>query len=375
MNTTVCLLANTLYYPDGGGGHQWAFLNWALGLRAAGCRVIWMEAVRPDEPAHEVQALVAHLKGRLARYGLADTVALCPWTSEPLLPGSVHGCLDLDDASEADLLLNLAPSVPAAVVGRFRRSAFLDIDPGLTQVWMAQGLKVARHSLYFTIGEGVGQPGALFPDHGLVWHHTPPPVCLQAWPVAPADSGAPYTSVTHWGDSWIEFEGQVYPNGKREGFLPYLDLPRHSRSGLELAAYLEDFEHERELLLAYGWRVRDSHEVAATPWSYQAYLQSARGEFSCAKPFYVRLQSTWVSDRTVCFLASGKPAIVQHTGPSRFLPDAEGLFRFRNLDEAVKAMSSADADYAHHCVAARRLAEEHFDARRVVARVLERALG
>ena len=94
-----------------------------------------------------------------------------------------------------------------------------------------------------------------------------------------------------------------------------------------------------------------------------------------AKPAYVRFQTAWISDRTLCYLASGKPAVVQHTGPSRFLPDAAGLFRFRDIDEAARHLDAAAADYDRHCRLARQLAEEYFDARKVVASVLERAVA
>jgi hypothetical protein len=87
------------------------------------------------------------------------------------------------------------------------------------------------------------------------------------------------------------------------------------------------------------------------------------------------LQNAWISDRTLCYLASGKPAVVQHTGASRFLPDAEGLFRFRSLEEAARALSTAESDYERYGRLARALAEEYFDAHKVVGRVLERALG
>jgi len=123
-----------------------------------------------------------------------------------------------------------------------------------------------------------------------------------------------------------------------------------------------------------GWRLREAWDVTATPDAYRTYVQRSRGEFSCAKPAYVSLDTAWVSDRTLCYLASGKPAVVQHTGASRILPDAEGLLRFRSIDEAAKALAAAEADYERHGRAARALVEEHFDARQVVASVLERAL-
>ena len=108
---------------------------------------------------------------------------------------------------------------------------------------------------------------------------------------------------------------------------------------------------------------------------YRDYIQKSRGEFSCAKPSCMRLANAWISDRTLCYLASGKPAVVQHTGPSGFLPDGEGLFRFRTPDEAAQALRAVESDYDRHAAAARALAEAHFDAGRVVGRVLERALS
>jgi hypothetical protein len=132
---------------------------------------------------------------------------------------------------------------------------------------------------------------------------------------------------------------------------------------------------ERSQLEANGWRVRDAHEVGATPWDYRRYIQQSLGEFSCAKPSCVRLQNAWISDRTLCYLASGKPAVVQHTGPSRFLPDAAGLFRFRGVEDAARCLENVMADYERQCRLARALAEEFFDARNVVKSVMERALA
>jgi hypothetical protein len=113
--------------------------------------------------------------------------------------------------------------------------------------------------------------------------------------------------------------------------------------------------------------------VSSTTDAYRAYIQRSRGEFSCAKPAYIALETAWVSDRTICYLASGRPAVVQHTGKSAVLPDGDGLFRFRNMDEAAAALAAVEADYDRHSRQARALAEEHFNARRVVSSVLERA--
>ena len=375
MSTTVLLLANTLSYPQGG-GHLWVYLNWALGLRALGCKVIWLEGILPKTPAHEVEAYVTALKSHLEPYGLAEGMVVCSRTGEPLPRGATGGCLNLEEAGEVDLLLNLAYEMPPGVVGRFRRSALVDIDPGLSQIWMSAGLmSVARHDVYFTIGETVGRPEALFPDCGLRWCYTPPPVFLPAWPPTRAHPTAPYGTVTHWWGSLMEFQGQSYYNGKRDGFLPFLDLPRRATAPLELVVCLgANEDDERRMLGERGWRVRDAHAVVSTPRDYQRYIQQSRGEFSCAKPSCTRLQNAWISDRTLCYLASGKPAIVQHTGPSGFLPDAEGLFRFRDIEEAARYLSMVEKDYERHSRAALALAETYFDSDKVLSRLLGEVL-
>ncbi|PYQ18238.1 MAG: hypothetical protein DMF79_15560 [Acidobacteria bacterium] len=222
----------------------------------------------------------------------------------------------------------------------------------------------------------MGTATARFPDCGLEWRYTPPPVFLPEWPSAQADSGAPYTTVAHWWGGSVRFAGERFSNDKRAGFLEYAELPAHTPVTLELALCLRQvYEEWRGRLAPLGWRVRDAWEVSATPEKYRAYLQRSRGEFSCAKPTYVKLATGWISDRTVCYLASGKPAVVQHTGPSRYLPDDEGLFRFKTMEEAVHALARVESDYERHCRLARALAEEYFDGRRVVTRVLEHALS
>jgi hypothetical protein len=304
------------------------------------------------------------------------------WTGDDTGPvegnPGVDGYPGLEVAETADLFLNFRYALHDSVLRRFRRTALVDIDPGLLQVWISRGeLRAQRHDLYFTIGETVGQPGSLIPDVGLRWHHTPPPVSLTAWPVVPAPGDAPFNTVSHWyAQEWMMgADGAWYSNDKRSGYLPFLDLPRLTRQPLELALCLGDIGLERDELLARGWRIRDSVEATSTPWDYQAYIQGSRGEFSCVKPSCVKLQNAWISDRTICYLASGKPAVVQHTGPSRILPERAGLLRFRTVEEAVECLEDAATHYARHSQEARALAEKFFDARKVASRVLDVALA
>jgi hypothetical protein len=81
----------------------------------------------------------------------------------------------------------------------------------------------------------------------------------------------------------------------------------------------------------------------------------------------------WFSDRTACYLASSKPAIVQDTAFDCALPTGEGLFAFESIDDVVAAFAEIDADYPRHSHAARALAEEYLDSDRVLGQLLEDA--
>jgi hypothetical protein len=133
-------------------------------------------------------------------------------------------------------------------------------------------------------------------------------------------------------------------------------------------------EVDRAIMQAQGWKIRLASDVASRPDDYRSYVQNSRGEFSCAKPSCMKFQNAWVSDRSLCYLASGKPVIVQNTGPSEFLPDAEGMFRFNTVDDALSAIDTMNSDYKRHCSAARELAATYFDAEKVLASVLDLAV-
>lgn len=376
MSSTVCLSADAMGYPAGG-GHFWAYANWALSLEALGCRVIWMERVHPRMAAPQWRPQAELLISRLRELGSAARLALYVDAAGAPLAEAPEGVLSLTDAAgAADALISLRYGTGAEVVARFRRTALIDIDPGLLQVWIAQGqVQLPRYDLYFTMGENLSGPGSRVPPTEYEWRPCGPLVALDAWPVRPPAADAAFTTVTHWyADEWITDGGELYANDKRTGFLPYLDLPGRARAPLELALCLGDDAVERASLERRGWRIRDSAAVAGTPQGYREYVSRARGEFTCAKPGYVRLQTAWISDRSVCFLASGKPVVVQYTGPSGRLPDAAGLLRFRDPEGAVRALEEAHSDYARHSRLARQLAEEYFDGRKVAGGVLEALL-
>jgi hypothetical protein len=377
--TTVCITPLTLGYPQGG-GHLWVYLNWALSLQALGCGVIWLEDIgehAATNPRELVERDITTLSARLESLGLDAVLALTSFSGHELDQRLVAERPGLDfAAAEADVMLDFAYDTPPWALQLFRRTTLVDLDPGLLQLWMSQGkLSVSDHDVNVTIGETVGTNEARFPDGGLRWQHTPSPVFLGAWPAAGPSDG-PYTTVTNWWGDWIELDGEAVCNDKRSAFLAYAQLPARSGRPLEMAVTLDDYTAETDVpeLERGGWTVRDAWDVCTTPEAYHDYIQGSRAEFSCAKPSCALLANAWISDRTLCYLASGKPAVVEHTGPSRFLPDGEGLLRFRDIVEAAAAIDAVEADYERHSGLARQLAEEHFDGEKVVRRVLELAL-
>jgi hypothetical protein len=381
MAPTVCVSPGAADYPQAG-GHLWAYLNWALSLKAAGCRVIWLEDVGgllDSRPVAEAAENLATLEERLERWGLGPVLALADFRRGEVLPELASGRLDLETAAdESDLLVNFTYEAPHEVVSRFPRTALVDLDPGLLQIGMSRGdLRVQRHDAYFTIGETVGTDGARFPDGGVRWQYTPPPVFLGAWePVPPEPDGA-YTTVTNWWGEWIEIDGETVNNEKRTAFMALLDLPARVPARLELALTPDDHTIgvDGRMLSDHGWTVRDAWKTCGAPEAYRDYIRRSRAELSATKPSCRILANAWVSDRTLCYLASGRPAVVEYTGPSRLLPDADGLLRFRDVDEAAAAIRTVEADPEHHSRRARELAEEHFDGVQVVRSVLEHALA
>jgi hypothetical protein len=384
MPTVVISPFNVINFPEGG-GHFWVYMQYAQALLQLGCDVYWLECFASHGNEESDQARLAPFLARMERFGLGGRLILYPRLvsgSPDSLPQHYSGRSRSDAEAvfeRADLLLNFHYAIAPALLARFRRTALVDIDPGLLQFWISRGqLAVPQHDVYFTTGESLGAPAARFSECGMKWVEIRPPVCLERWPYRFDPLAERFTTVSNWdSDDWIVGEGEVYENTKRVAFLEFAELPRMTPQPLELALFLrtEKDEQDRRNLESRGWRVRQSREVAGTPESYQAYVQSSRGEFSCAKRSYVKFQNAWVSDRTLCYLASGKPAVVQDTGPSSYLPNGEGLFRFSTPKDAAKAIAAINSDYPKHCQAARQIAETFFDAKQVVRKILSASLA
>jgi len=382
--TVVLCAYNVANFPNGG-GHLWVYMQHVFGMKRLGCDVYWLECFRRSGDAERDAAAIDSFFARLASMGMAGRVILRKVGGpDPAAPVEWLGLSEAEAGrviDRADLMLNFHYAIEPELLARFRRTAMVDIDPGLFQFWLSRGqLKVPRHDLYFTTGETVGTPGALFPDCGLEWARIPPAVCVEQWSCANGDRGDAMTTVSAWDSpDWVVDRpaGIRFDNSKRVAFMPFRDLPRLTPQPLELALFLDTaLDHEEGRMMAeHGWRIRRSVEVAGSPQAYRDYIRRSRGEFSCAKPSCMYFQNAWVSDRTLCYLASGRPVVVQDTGPSALLPSGEGMFRFSTPEEAAAALEAMNTDYERHCRAARELAESVFDSAKVAARILEVATG
>jgi hypothetical protein len=255
--------------------------------------------------------------------------------------------------------------------------AFLDIDPGFGQMWAELGLASPfdGHDRHVTVGGRIGAPDCEIPTRGLDWVPILPPVELSAWP-AIRGNGTRFTSVASWRGPFgpIEYRGRTYGLRVHE-LRRFAELPTRSSADFELALDIDDAdEADRRLLEEHGWLLADPREAAGDPWRYRDYVQGSAAELMVAKNLYVDTRSGWFSDRSACYLASGRPVLAQDTGFGDLLPCGAGLVRFTDLDQAAAGAEEILGDYERHSGAARNLAAEHLAAERVLPRLLD-ALG
>ncbi len=278
----------------------------------------------------------------------------------------------------ADLLLNLGgvnPLRPWFLPIPVR--AFVDKDPVFTQIRHLTDETARRrarqHTAFFSFGENIGRFGGAVPDDGFPWRSTRHPIFMDSWPVTPGPAGGKFTTVMQW-DSYAvaEYGGLRYAM-KSESFAPYLDLPARAGHVFELA--IGSAAAPRGLLTDKGWAVLNPVELAWDPWAYQRYIQGSKAEFSVAKHGYVISRSGWFSERSASYLASGRPVVIQETGFSDWLPTGAGVVPFTSPEEALAGVEAISSRYAFHSNAARALAEEYFDSRKVLARLIEGAMS
>ncbi len=359
-------------YPFG--GVTWCSLMYLLGLRDLGHEVLYIEDTGECVYDPERNAIsedpgygTRYIHAALEPHGFGDRWSFVNFD------GTHHGMTRGQVAAfcaEADLFINLSGGAWfwRDEYARIPRKVFVDTDPVFTQLALAKGepwyVEFFRgFDRLFTFGANIGTPASDVPTGGFMWEKTWQPVTLRHWAGAAPPARDRFTTVMTWKtESFTDVDG----NKDRE-FVRVLDLPRHLPGCFQLAV-----NGPADLLRAHGWDPVDAMAASRTPDAYRAFIQASKAEFGVAKHAYVARRSGWFSDRTECYLAAGRPAVVQDTGWSAHLPHDAGLLPFATPEEALDALQRVDRDYATHARHATAIARDHFDARVVLPALLAR---
>lgn len=351
----------------GQGGAAWAVLQYVLGLQRLGHDVVFVE------PAVADAATRAYFKDVVARFGLEDRAALLDPVS-----GACAGMRRrelMKRAGGADVLLNISGLLAdEELLGAVGVRAFVDLDPAFTQLWSAaEGIDMGfdRHDRFVTIGGRIGSQGCSVPTCGRDWITTLQPIVLEHWPLGDRVEYTALTTVGHWrAYGSIEHDGVRYGQ-KAHTLRPLLELPERTGAPFALALGIHRDElRDLAALYRHGWELLDPAAVAGTPDAYAAFVRGSWAEFGLAKSGYAASACGWFSDRSICYLASGRPVLAVDTGFGEDIPAGEGVLAFSTLDEAVAGVEELRTGYERHRRAARALAEDLFDSDRVLGRLL-----
>ncbi len=366
---------------SGLGGQAWAYLQYLLGFRALGHEVYYLEDCGEtssvwnwdsEEWTQELAFPAAYVRDCLEPFGFQEkwiyrTTAESAGMSREKLKAV---------CARADLLV-----VRAIPLWDWRpeydlpkRRIFIDVDPGFTQMEIAGGdagfaRAIGRCERLFTLGQRLGASDCPIPTAGWTWLKTLPPVALAEWPWAEERPDQPFTAVMRWdGFRDASLEGETYGQKDRE-FARFIDLPQRTHQKFRIAL------NGPETLSTYGWEIVPGEVATRTPAAYRQFIQQSRAEFGVAKHGYVKMRGGWFSDRSVCYLASGLPVLIQDTGLSDWLPVGEGILTFQDLPEILRGIELINADYQRQRRAARRLAEVYFSTQKILPALLEAAMS
>lgn len=377
---TIIVTGIMVWYPLAGVTYQ--FLHYLLGLRKLGYDVYYLEDImnwvynpQINEFTEDASNNIAFAREALERHGFEGRWAYhCP-------DGSWAGMTQPqvnDLLQRADALLN--------VTGGHRlrdehmvvpRRLYVESDPFAMQVRTAKGDEetikyLDAHTHHFSFGENLGQPDCTVPLVRYNWQPTRQPVYLDEWATS-GPGGDTYTTVTTWHNKGegIEWQGDRYYWTKDREFTKFIDLPRLRRIKLEMAASVD--KPVRNYLLEHGWRNVESIPISSDVDTYRQYIQKSRGEFTVARDQYNRPRTGWSSDRSVCYLAAGRPVITQETGFSNHIPTGRGLFGYVTMDDILAAVDAIESDYPGHCQGARDIAEAYFGSDVILSSLMSRA--
>jgi hypothetical protein len=348
------------------GGATWAVLQYVLGLRRLGHDIWLVEPVERLRPESE-----RYFRALVAEFELEERAALVSPGGETV--GLPYSSLR-EAARSTDVLLNVSGMLrDPALVEPIPRRVYLDLDPVFNQLWNEGGIDVgfAGHTDHVTVGQAIGTDGCEIPTAEIDWRTTLPPVVLAEWPVADGLRRDALTTVGNWRAYGSIESGGVFYGQKAHALRELVELPRLTKERFLLALAIHaDETKDLTALAEHGWELADPEDVAGTPGDYRGFVQGSKAEFGLTKSGYAVAHSGWFSDRSACYLASGRPVVAQETGFSSFLPTGEGLLAFDSADEAAAAVDAVASDYDRHRRSARALAEEYLDSDIVLTRLL-----
>jgi hypothetical protein len=359
------------------GGATWAVLQYVLGLQELGWDVYFIEPLRHNA----LSGSDAKLEGtqNAAYFCLVVDEFALQGKAALLVAGSQHSFgLTYDQivsiAERARVLINISGMLEEeSILSRIPIRAYLDLDPAFNQWWHKQGIdmRFSNHTHFVTIGQAIGQPDCPVPTCGLKWIPTLQPVVLSHWPAAGEVRHAAFTTVGNWRSyGSLEVDGVFYGQ-KAHSLRQLITLPHLTSAAFLLAMAIHPAEQaDLAALAANRWELIDPAQATATPAAYRNFIQGSYAEFGLAKSGYALAHCGWFSDRSVCYLASGRPVIGQDTGFGQFLPTGEGLLSFTGVEEAAAAIERVREDYPRHARAARALAIDYFDSAKVLSRLL-----
>jgi hypothetical protein len=361
------------------GGATWAVLQYLLGFKRLGHEVYFVEPLkeqhlRPAGASLKQSVNSAYFRRVMKDFGLEETSALL-LESNGQTVGLPYSQLQAA-ASRADALFNISGLLTdETLLSSIPLRVYLDLDPAFTQLWHAAqniDMRFDAHTRFVTIGRNIGEPTCPVPTCGRDWITTLQPIVLEHWPRATRITYDALTTVANWrGYGSVEHEGVFYGQ-KAHAFRQFFSLPTLTAERFmpALAIYPGE-DRDLSAFTHYGWQLVDPSRVADTPGAYAQFVRGSKAELGIAKSGYVASRCGWFSDRSICYLASGRPVLAHETGFTRFLPVGDGLFAFQSMEDVLGCIDQLNSDYARHSSQARSLAEEFFDSDKVLAALLQ----